>query len=219
MKPQAPATVAAPSAAPPQTVEKQPEPAPPVPVAEDEAPSSPDEKHSGPTLVTGIWHVSSKNSNDHSSTVIIEMQGEVQYEAHRLSSPERIYLDLHDTTLAPGMFGKTIEIGDAHLARVRIAQPTKGVSRVVLETTGASDFSVSLQSNPYRLVVEIRKAGQPEHDGALANLPENCRGVATRAGACAHGQGREASRPSAVASRRSSAWCSMPATEAGTWER
>jgi N-acetylmuramoyl-L-alanine amidase len=100
------------------------------------------------------------------------MKGEVQYEAHRLSSPERIYLDLRDTTLAPGMFGKTIEIGDAHLSRVRIAQPTKGISRVVLETPGASDFSVSLQSNPYRLVVEIRKAGRTEHGGALAALPK-----------------------------------------------
>jgi N-acetylmuramoyl-L-alanine amidase len=173
VKPPVPAPVAAPVAAPSATVGKQPEPAPPVPVAEDEAPSGTDEKHSARTLVTGIWHVSSNDSNDHSSTVIIEMKGEVQYEAHRLSSPERIYIDLRDTTLAPGMFGKTIEIGDAHLARVRIAQPTKGVSRVVLETTEASDFSVSLQSNPYRLVVEIRKAGQTEqHGGALAGLPK-----------------------------------------------
>jgi N-acetylmuramoyl-L-alanine amidase len=107
-------------------------------------------------LVTGIWHVSSADS----STVVIDVQGEVQYEAHRLSDPERIYFDLHDTALAPGLFGKTIEVGDALLARVRIAQPRRGVSRVVLETTGASDFSVSLQSNPYRLVVEIRKAAQ-----------------------------------------------------------
>ena len=101
------------------------------------------------------------------------MQGEVQYEAHRLGSPERIYFDLHDTALAPGMFGRTIEIGDARLARVRIAQPTKGVSRVVLETTGASDFSVSMQSNPYRLVVEIRKAGNSSEHSAVADLPKS----------------------------------------------
>jgi N-acetylmuramoyl-L-alanine amidase len=166
-QPSAPVSAAAPAATAPASVEKQPEPAPPVPVAEDEPPSGADEKHSSPTLVTGIWHVSSADS----STVIIDMKGEVQYEAHRLSSPERIYFDLRDTTLAPGMFGKTIEIGDARLARVRIAQPTKGVSRVVLETTGASDFSVSLQSNPYRLVVEIRKAGQSLHS-AIADLPK-----------------------------------------------
>ena len=107
------------------------------------------------------------------------MRGEVQYEAHRLSSPERIYLDLRDTSLAPGMFGKTIEIGDARLARVRIAQPTKGVSRVVLETTGASDFSVSLQSNPYRLVVEIRKAGQPMHGGGRRSAENDDRSASS----------------------------------------
>jgi N-acetylmuramoyl-L-alanine amidase len=163
-KPQA----AAPVLATPAAAEKQPESAPPVPAVEDEPASGTDEKPSGRTLVTGIWHVSSADS----STVIIDMKGEVQYETHRLTSPERIYLDLRDTSLAPGMFGKTIEIGDARLARVRIAQPTKGVSRVVLETTGASDFSVSLQANPYRLVVEIRKAGRTGHGDSLAGLPK-----------------------------------------------
>jgi N-acetylmuramoyl-L-alanine amidase len=177
IKPQTATEVAAPSTVPP-TVEKQPEPAPPVPAAEDEAPSGTDEKPSGRTMVTAIWHVSPKGSNDNTSTIIIEMQGEVQYEAHRLRDPERIYFDLHNTILAPGMFGKTIEIGDTHLARVRIAQPAKGISRVVLETTGASDFSVSLKSNPYRLVVEIREAGQREHGGAPANVPKTAAVVA-----------------------------------------
>jgi N-acetylmuramoyl-L-alanine amidase len=156
-KPQTPPPVSA-------ALETQPEPAPPVP--EDEPSSGTDEKHSAPTLVTGIYHVSSADS----SSVIIDMQGEVQYEAHRLGSPERIYIDLHNTSLAPGMFGKTIEIGDARLARVRIAQPRRGISRVVLETTGSSDFSVSLQSNPYRLVVEIRRRGLL--DRGVPDLPK-----------------------------------------------
>lgn len=122
-------------------------------------------------LVTGIWHVSSPDS----STVIIDLQGEVQYEAHRLSDPERIYFDLHGTELSPGLFGKTIEVGDSLLARVRIAQPRKGVSRVVLETNGPSDFSVSLQSNPYRLVVEIRKAGKADRS-AVSAVPGSAAG-------------------------------------------
>lgn len=57
------------------------------------------------------------------------------------------------------MSGKVIDINDTFLQRVRIAQPTKGVTRVVLETKSTPDFSVSLEQNPYRLVVEIRKAG------------------------------------------------------------
>ncbi|HMH07585.1 MAG TPA: N-acetylmuramoyl-L-alanine amidase, partial [Terriglobales bacterium] len=97
--------------------------------------------------------------------------GEVQYEAHRLSDPERIYFDLHGTALAHGLFGKTIEVGDPVLARVRIAQPRQGISRVVLETNGASDFSVSLQSKPYRLVVQIRKSAKRENS-AISGAPE-----------------------------------------------
>ncbi len=105
--------------------------------------------------VSGIRHWSSADS----STVVLDLEDQVQYEAHRLAHPDRIYFDLHDTSLAPEFAGKTIEIGDALLARVRIAQPVSGLTRVVLETKGNSNFSVSLEPNPYRLVVQVRKLG------------------------------------------------------------
>src|SRR5436309_1988211 len=119
--------------------------------------------------VTGIQHTSSSNS----STVIISLQEQVQYEAHRLSDPERIYFDLHDTALAPGLFGKDIQINDAHLTRIRIAQPTPGITRVVLQTTTTADFSVRMESNPYRLVIDIRGSAKPEsmERPDLSNLP------------------------------------------------
>ena len=122
-------------------------------------PSSPvREKLSVLPQVTGIQHTSSSNS----STVIISLQEQVQYEAHRLSDPERIYFDLHDTALAPGLFGKDIQINDAHLTRIRIAQPTPGITRVVLQTKTTADFSVRMESNPYRLVIDIRGSAKPE---------------------------------------------------------
>ncbi|MGA8438276.1 MAG: N-acetylmuramoyl-L-alanine amidase [Candidatus Sulfotelmatobacter sp.] len=105
--------------------------------------------------ITGIRHWSSADS----STVVIDLQDQVQYEAHRLTGPDRIYFDLHDTSLAPELEGKTIEIGDPLLSRVRIAQPTAGLTRVVLETKANTTFSVSLEPNPYRLVVQVRKTG------------------------------------------------------------
>ncbi|MFZ0143658.1 MAG: N-acetylmuramoyl-L-alanine amidase [Candidatus Sulfotelmatobacter sp.] len=105
--------------------------------------------------VTGIRHWSSADS----STVVLDLEDQVQYEAHRLTGPDRIYFDLHDTALAPEFAGKTIEIGDALLARVRVAQPIAGLTRVVLETRGNSNYSVSLEPNPYRLVVRVRKLG------------------------------------------------------------
>ena len=105
--------------------------------------------------VTGIRHWSSADS----STVVLDLEDQVQYEAHRLTGPDRIYFDLHDTSLAPEFAGKTIDIGDALLARVRVAQPVSGLTRVVLETKGNSNFSVSLEPNPYRLVVQVRRLG------------------------------------------------------------
>ncbi len=105
--------------------------------------------------ITGIRHWSAADS----STVVLDLEDQVQYEAHRLANPDRIYFDLHDTALTPELAGKSIEIGDALLSRIRIAQPVAGSTRVVLETRGNSDFSVSLEPNPYRLVVQLRKQG------------------------------------------------------------
>jgi N-acetylmuramoyl-L-alanine amidase len=105
--------------------------------------------------VSGVRHWSSEDS----TTVVIDLQDQIQYEAHRLANPERIYFDLHDTRLAAQLENQIINVREALLDRVRIAQPVRGMTRVVLETKGASSFSVSLEPNPYRLVVEVRKIG------------------------------------------------------------
>jgi N-acetylmuramoyl-L-alanine amidase len=116
--------------------------------------------------VTSIRHWSSADS----STVVIDLEDQVQYEAHRLSHPERIYVDLPETRLASSLFNKTIGVGDVLLDRVRVAQPTPGVTRVVLETKGASNFSVSLEPNPYRLVIEVRTIGAAPKPRAKVEL-------------------------------------------------
>ena len=89
---------------------------------------------------------------------MIDLQDHVQYEAHRLTNPERIYFDLHDTSIAPDI-DTDIEIEDALLVRVRVAQPKDGITRVVLETKGSPNFSVSMEPSPYRLVVEVHPVG------------------------------------------------------------
>jgi N-acetylmuramoyl-L-alanine amidase len=137
-----------------------------VPEDDGDALPAPPEEAGVLPQVTGIRHWSSVES----STVVIDIQDQVQYEAHRLPSPERIYFDLHDTTLAVGFSNKVVAVNDALLRRVRVAQPVAGVTRVVLETNGASDFSVSLEPNPYRLVVEVRKVGTRQRDRAKVDL-------------------------------------------------
>jgi N-acetylmuramoyl-L-alanine amidase/putative methionine-R-sulfoxide reductase with GAF domain len=116
--------------------------------------AAPQERSKVPRI-TGIRHWSSADS----STVALDLEDQVQYEAHRLAAPDRIYFDLHDTALAPELEGKPIEVGDALLVRIRVSQPVSGLSRVVLETKGKPNFSVSLEPNPYRLMVQVRKKG------------------------------------------------------------
>ncbi len=118
------------------------------------APAAPQDLAKFPRI-TGVRHWSSADT----STVVLDLEDQVQYEAHRLAGPDRIYFDLHDTQLPPELTGRSIEIGDALLGRIRAAQPVAGMTRVVLETRGDSNFSVSLEPNPYRLVVEVRKIG------------------------------------------------------------
>jgi N-acetylmuramoyl-L-alanine amidase len=115
--------------------------------------------------ITGLRHWSSSMQ----STVVIDMEDQVPYEVHRLNSPERIFFDLHDAVLAPELDGKTIEVGENSLARIRVAQPVTGVARIVLDTKDGSNFSVSMESNPYRLVVELRGAERTANRAAPAS--------------------------------------------------
>jgi N-acetylmuramoyl-L-alanine amidase len=117
---------------------------PPVPVPEGKLAELP--------KITSVRHWSSSMG----STVVIDMEDQVNYEVHRLMSPERIYFDLHDTALPADLDGKTMDVGDASLSSVRIAQPVAGMTRIVLDTRNGSNFSVSMETNPYRLVVELR---------------------------------------------------------------
>ena len=114
----------------------------------------PEEKLAALPKITGVRHWSSSLG----SSVVIDMEDQVNYEVHRLMSPERIYFDLHDTALPSDLDGKTIEVGEPSLTSVRVAQPVAGMTRVVLDTRGGSNFSVSMETNPYRLVVELHES-------------------------------------------------------------
>lgn len=133
-------------------------------LAEDSASLTavPAEKLAALPKVMGLRHWSSSMG----STVVIDMEDQVPYEVHRLMSPERIYFDLHDTALAAELAGKTVDVDDPSLTRLRVAQPVAGVTRVVLDTKDGSNFSVSMESSPYRLVIELRGS-----DKALAASP------------------------------------------------
>lgn len=102
-------------------------------------------------LVTGIRFWSTPDY----TRVAIDLESEVQYQAGRVPDPDRIFFDLHNTKLASILAGKTFEVQDGFLRKIRVAQYTRNITRVVLEVDDLSDYSAFLLPNPYRLIVDI----------------------------------------------------------------
>ena len=102
-------------------------------------------------LVTGIRHWSTPDY----TRVAIDLEEEIPYEAGRIPSPDRIFFDLHGTKLAPELVGKSFDVEDGFLKRIRVAQYQPGMTRVVLEVAPVSEYSAFLLPNPYRLIVDI----------------------------------------------------------------
>jgi N-acetylmuramoyl-L-alanine amidase len=115
-------------------------------------------------LVTNIRHWSTPDY----TRIAIDLEDEVKYEAGRVPSPDRIFFDLHDTKLASELVGKTFEVGDGFLRKIRIAQFSSDLTRVVLEVDDVAEYSAFLLPNPYRLIIDIHGKQQPQTKTILA---------------------------------------------------
>src|SRR5579872_588502 len=98
--------------------------------------------------------------------VAIEIDGDFQILSDHLSDPERVFFDLTGTKPVLGAKAMTvIPVGDKLIQQIRVAEPRRNVTRVVLDLTGAADTNVSRLENPNRLIIEVR---QPRHGGENA---------------------------------------------------
>jgi N-acetylmuramoyl-L-alanine amidase len=102
--------------------------------------------------------------------IVIELDGEVLFEEDRLEDPARVFVDLASTDQAAELVERTQPggragervlrfDGDSDLVRqVRIGKHTNSVTRVVLDATGVSSYSVYPLYSPYRLVIDCIRA-------------------------------------------------------------
>ena len=114
---------------------------------------------SGLATVSAIRHWSTPTY----TRVAIDLGDEVQYEAARVPGPDRIYFDLHGTRLLQELAGKSFTVtDDGFLKRIRAAQYSNDMTRVVLDVNDVTEYSAFLLPNPYRLIIDIHggdKAG------------------------------------------------------------
>jgi len=104
------------------------------------------------SLVSGIRHWSTPVY----TRIAIDLQDQVPYQAARVPGPDRIFFDLYGARLAPELNGKSVEVvDDGFLKRIRIAQFSNNVTRIVLDVSSVSDYSAFLLPNPWRLIIDI----------------------------------------------------------------
>ena len=109
-------------------------------------------RHGGLAQVTGFRHWSTPTY----TRVAIDLGDEVTYEAARVPNPDRIYFDLHGTQLARELVGKSFAVtDDGFLKKIRVAQFSNEMTRVVLDVNDVTEYSAFLLPNPYRLIIDI----------------------------------------------------------------
>ncbi len=105
--------------------------------------------------VTGVRHWQLSDV----TRVAVEISGSFQYRSDRLHNPERIYFDiLNARPWIDSKRGYTEAVSDPLLKRIRVAETTPGVTRIVLDLGDGVEATPSQMINPSRLIVELAAA-------------------------------------------------------------
>jgi N-acetylmuramoyl-L-alanine amidase len=93
--------------------------------------------------------------NGDGTRVTIDLENSVEFTSGRISSPDRIFFDLHAARLAPEVARSSIHVEGDLLTAVRVAQNHSGVVRVALDVNGVRDYTAVLTNNPTQLVIDL----------------------------------------------------------------
>ena len=152
---------------------------------------------SGLPQVTGIRHWSTPTY----TRVAIDLGDEVTFQAARVPNPDRIYFDLHGARLGAELVGKSFSVtDDGFLKRIRAAQASPNVTRVVLDVNDVTDYSAFLLPNPYRLIIDIhgsksRENTAPKNELETVSATPVAAADSVRASAAANSSGLPAMAP------------------------
>jgi len=105
--------------------------------------------------------------------ITIELDSEVPFHDERITDPDRLFVDLPSTRPARSLLDRTVRFdGDADIVRqVRIGRHPNNTTRVVLDASGVSSYSVYPLYSPYRLVIDCTRVRSAASKAAAAPLP------------------------------------------------
>jgi hypothetical protein len=118
--------------------------------------------------------------------VVIDLSANVHYKVGQLPSPERLYLDLIETTIGPQLRGRRITLNDGIVDQIRMGTDQGFITRVVLDLHAAVRYKVSKLDGPARVLIELSRsqngAGPVESSSMGADAQEASRRTPPKAG-------------------------------------
>ncbi len=122
--------------------------------------------------VTGVRHWSTPDY----TRVAIDVEQEVKFDSQRIAHPDRIFFDLRDTKLASTLVGKTFDVDDGFLKKIRVAEFQPGRTRIVLEVDDLASYDAFLLPDPYRLIIDVH--GKDGHGKDAHGTQDRWTGIA-----------------------------------------
>jgi N-acetylmuramoyl-L-alanine amidase len=158
--------------------------------------------------VTGVRHWSTPDY----TRVAIDVEQEVKFDSQRISHPDRIFFDLRGTKLASTLVGKTFDVDDGFLKKIRVAEFQPGRTRIVLEVDDLARYDAFLLPDPYRLIIDVhgKDGNGKDLQGKQKRATEIAKTDLPKTEA-ASGKGRSAPETSTAASAESDDDSSAPA--------
>ncbi len=131
---------------------------PPAPAAPRPAGKADEPAESVPAGIVTVRGISRTPLPD-GVRVSIEMDRELLFKQERLENPNRVFFDLRNANLSPGLRDKTLSFSDDIVREIRVGRHPQNTTRVVMDTEGVESYSVFTLYNPYRVIVDFRRKG------------------------------------------------------------
>ncbi len=148
--------------------------------------------------VTGVRHWSTPDY----TRVAIDVEQEVTFASQRISRPDRIFFDLRDTKLASTLVGKTFDVDDGFLKKIRVAEFQPGRTRIVLEVDDLASYDAFLLPDPYRLIIDVHgKDSHGKNRAAVVAKADTAKGNADTAMAASSESDDDSSETAALPNR------------------
>ena len=107
----------------------------------------------GPIEVTAVRH----SVLGTTTRITVDLTGDFTYRSDRAHDPERIFFDIFMAKPRIGAHNVYAQaLSDRLVSRVRMAETSPGVTRVVLDLVTPVEFSATRAANPPRLVIDLK---------------------------------------------------------------